>query len=570
MVNRYLWDKKLDPERDQRHWYSSKALTYFTKEIDNLLQHISQYKETLQEDVQRKQQPTKEGQQLEIALQIEALEQQVWVLREQQLFHALEINVDGGITLFQRLFDEATKTARFEERRKLFALVIQKAKRLSPDQQYILDIRRVKTFLTEGQRDYWDDANALCERMLQKQEVKKSLDRLIETHIALGNAKIKLGNVNAGLVDFQEAVKKSETSPDLMHWRIKSLNELGWAYRQEGNFEEAANHYDLARELCLQKGGSENEELQYDYGMILNNLAFVLSYNSKTRDDAMSYAHEAIELWERIGNKIGLGAGYHVLGVTLYRANRFELALEAFNKAEAIFGPLKHEEWLARVYSWRGAIFRTQKKYDDAQKELDDALSKGSDNDKAMTLARLGRLYRSKMELDRAKKYFEESIDHAKEIPDYDSWLVSLSKLIQIEADQGHYTEFDQLYERFEKETKNIPYHTDNYGLACLALAQLLFGQNNAEKVAQIISLLKKGIPKIMEFGTYAKRDGVSRVKELEKEFASITPEIIREVGKELKQFVIEEAQKNPAYKTITGMIFRWANWKAGKGGEVK
>ncbi len=116
LVQQYLWPE-VDPESGRRRWYSELTLKYLTSETKNLAKDIKERKRKLK-TVEKEENYTMEN--FEISLQIQELEQRLWELREQQLYHVLFTNLDEGVNIFVELFDKATKNSRFAFRQKLF------------------------------------------------------------------------------------------------------------------------------------------------------------------------------------------------------------------------------------------------------------------------------------------------------------------------------------------------------------------------------------------------------------------------------------------------------------------
>ena len=88
---------------------------------------------------------------------------------------------------------------------------------------------------------------------------------------------------------------------------------------------------------------------------------------------------------------------------------------------------------------------------------------------------------------------------------------------------------------------------------------------NKKSKIPKAVDLLKEGIRLVTEFGSYANRDGLSRLAIVERDFTDVNAEIIRRVGKQLLEVVIEKEDTIDAYKPVTQMMYNWACWKRGK-----
>lgn len=627
LVDKYVWPE-IDPEYARRHWYSEVTVTYLSNEITCLTENIEKFEKEL---VEFEKEDKYSENILKVSLQLENLEQQLWQFKEQQLVHALFANLDKGIQLFVKFFDEATKTSRFTFRQNLFEKLQLHAEKFSPEQLYIRDIHKVKLCSDRGE---YEEAKELSEAILKRKDI--SLEHQIETLILLGNVKIRLGLVEESIANFKKAVEISKAnefvykllkrwrrfwssenhireivtalkkainirkpkeffyrffSQILYHpretldllttiktevftgghdslavWRVKANNALGYAYRQIGALDHAEKYYREARRKCLLEGGPDRKELQDDYGWISNNLAFVLSDSNKTRRTAIDIATSTLEHWQSIGNHIGLGAGYLVLGIAYYRSNIYEPALDAFQHALDIFTPLKHKDWLGQIYSWRGALYQDLGRLDDARRDLEESLEIGAKNIEAMTLNRLGRVYMSRENWDLAEEKMKESLKRAQQIPDYVYWLGSIARLAFIATEKSEYHRLHEFNQMLQDFLNNVEYPERNsLGMAYIGLGKLAFGQNDPHKVETIVDFFKKGITLVTEFGSYSRTDVLSRLELVEKDFHKINPQIIRSVGDTLREYVSEKEKENIAFSTVTPKMYNWANWKEEK-----
>ena len=563
MVKRYV-QPELDADYARFKMYTEQACAYLTDKIKALeieLLKKRSAKKFEQGDAQGEDRLQAE---LDIQFNIQILDDTVWVMKEQQLYYALLTHLDKGVELFVKLFAEADT---IQLRRKFFKQ-LNAQEDLKPQYQLVKAIHQIKLWGYEKER--YQDALKCCTTLFH--EAKLSEEQIVDLLILEGNLKIRLGDAEGGIQDFEQAVQKSEvgfkqkTLPVL--WLIKSEKELGWANRLVGYLKTAEQHYKKAKRLCLQNRAPDDKILQYDYGMILNNLAFVLSNSRRTREAAENTANTAVEHWQKIGHELGLGGGYLARGIVFYRKGELEKGFEEFQKAVDMFTSIKQEDWLAQAYAWRGATYRLLKDYSKAEDDLKEALKIGPENLKAMIFARLGRLYNniSREDKQNAKKFFYKSYRRAKKIPDHIYGLLSLSRLIMIAAEQKEYSRLDKFDKRLKQYLKKIKEpDKNNTGIAYIALARLAFGQNNEKNVDRIIDYLKKGISLVIEYGSYADRDALSRLEVIKREFESIKPVIIRNVGKALLEHVTEKEMEEDIYNSVSPMMYSWAHWKEGE-----
>ncbi len=625
MVNVHVWPE-VDQEKDRRRWYSEIAATCFTNEINVLTENLNTQQEQLKEIEKKGKQP---GKALKVSLKIQDLEQDLWSLKEQLLHHTLVANLDQGVKLFEELFEQAAKSSsRFSSRQQFFDELQKYVKKLSPEQTYIHNICQAELYFDSAEYQRTKD---LCEEILHRPDITTA--QRAETLIWLGNTRIRLGKVRESINDFEKAVKltranefigkignrwkqisrgklkeafkipkevrdrifseifrhplevlsllasvktKTQHKDDskLGIWRVKALNGLGWAYRLFGDLKRAEKYYREARRKCILEGGLAEEELKAVYGWISNNLSFVLSEHKESRETAIDIAQEALNHWKAIGDEIGLGAAYLVLGNAYYRDGRLRSAAAAYQEALKIFEPLNHQDWLGRIYSWQGVLNlamhhpkdpSTHNLLNDAENGLKKSQAIGTSYIQAMTLNRLGRVYMRRIKWEQAQECMQKSFELAQKIPDYRYWLLSLARLPSIAAELEQYdrlAEYHQLLEKAPELTKKS--YKYDLGVGYIGLAKLALKQNNPDNVQIIIKFLKQGISLMAESASYAHGNVIGRLGLEENDFDRIQPEIIRAVGQSLQAYIIKKENKNTDYTVVTPIMFKWANWKKG------
>ncbi|MBN2396456.1 MAG: tetratricopeptide repeat protein [Candidatus Atribacteria bacterium] len=551
MINTYVWP---EVHSDRRSWYSQKAIEIYEKNINRLSLELESQAQNLKSSEKEKS--------FECALKHAELEQNLWVLKEELLRHSLEIDIDKGIETFIAIFDEASKQAKLFRRNRFIDLLEKQSERLTKNQHCILDYYRARQSFDEGN---FKETQEKCTGLLGYADLSPTVK--VDALILKGNAEIRLGHVKESIQEFSEALRYANTN-ELKEKEILANTALGWAYRTMGDYNKAKHYYHQAKSLCMKQGGPENSSIYEIYGFILNNYAFVLSNDNKSRKAAIDMANTAIEHWKKIENSIGLGAGYLVRGIAYYRSDLSELAMDSFQKSLTIFEPLGINDWIGQIYSWRGAQYHDIQKFDLAKQDLEESLRIGAKNIEAMTLNRLARIYMNKQNWIEAERLLKSSLDRAKELPDYIYWIGSLARLINVSVKQ-HINDRKKIAEEYKKFTsgieefqKNLEYPDENsMGIAYLGLAKLLFLLNDYNKLSEIIKYLKLGIPLVVEHGSFARTDILTRLAIIEDDFDKVDSEIIKKVGSEMIKFISDKESENLNYSTAVDIIFRWANW---------
>ena len=554
MVQDYVWPD-FDPEGERRRWYSEQSLPYFQAEIDDLQREIDKYRQNLS-GISNSSEASKKR--MALALTIEELEQHMWQLKEQYLCHTLVTDAAKGLGLFVFFFDEATKTSRFLLRRRFFKEAQEYAKQLKAAEQGILEFHKARLLFDEG--DY-QQARELSDKLLMSKIL--SPEDSLESLWLLANSKVRLGEVDESIHDFIQArqlCQRKRLEP-ILH--VRALNALGWVYRLIGDIDKARTYYIEARGLCLQEGGLSDKELSQQFGWISNNLSFALSYNMNTRQTAINIALENLEHWRAVDNDLGLGACYLVLGVAYYRSGHTGLSLKAFQHALEIFEPLKLQDWLGQIHSWRGALYLEMPNIEFARRDLAHALKIGASNIKAMTLYRFGRLHIQQGDLRSAERCMTKSLEYAKETPDYIYWLASVSRLILIAAESKETHKLKELQQQLDACPRK--YEENNLGLAYIGLARLELNDYKPENRDTIITHLQEGISKVTEFGPYARSNVLSRLNPIEDDFKNVPPDAIRTIGRHLHEEFSRKEKMNIAYSAVTPIVYKWANWPEGE-----
>lgn len=535
IINTYVWDK-VDPYNRQRKRYSKLAVEYFEKRIESFYKEIHN-----NENIEK--------------IKRVAFEMEIWNLKSECLKHSLFINIEYGVKTFVQLFEEATINNQLNFRDTLIIQVQKYIHLLSDTQRYEIDIRRIRNLLYRGDYEY---GKSIAENILKTNSI--SPEKKVEALILYANAERGLGNINSMLSIFIKSVEicKKEGLKILL---VKAMNGLGRAYCMIGDLENARRYYHEALKLCIEEGFHKPELIE-TYNWITTNLAFTLSYYYKTPINAIDMTISTIENWKSINNKIGEGAAYMVLGVAYYRIGITNESLMSFEKALDIFIPLKYNDWIGQVYSWRGALFQSIGNYDQAKEDLEKSLRIGSSNIKPMTLNRLARVYISIGQLEKAEDLLKESLTLSKQLPDYMYWLGAIARLAIIESEKKEYQRF---YE-FEKELYNclteIKYSEKNYlGMVYIALAKLALGRNDIKWTEKIVDLLKRGIPLLTEYNTYASTGIIRILNSIENDFDKINPEIIHYVGMNLQEIITDKEIEDVTYSMVSPIIYKWANW---------
>ncbi len=532
MVLDHIW-KDIDSDGDRKKNTHRQAVNYYGKRITEIEKEIT------------KNSPTSKFGNINDSENGYTLESALWQAKLQKLHHLfLAANIDG-VSAFKVDFDTA-----MNEHQYLFAgeLVMEAEKyiaRLLPNDTIDINIRKAKQLTVLGKTER-QTAKSLLDAIIQEQNL--STERQVQILLQMGNIEVRLGDVRTSLIKFEEIIRLGEKHHNLM-WIIHGKNALGWAYRIMGDRDTAIRLYREARKLC-----DDNEIGGETYGWILNNLAFVLAY--RDRKSAIGLGELAVEHWSTLNNRLGLAAAKSSWGGIYYQERYYDRATELLNQALETFTQLKNAEWMGRAYSGLGAILQDMNKYEQAKNNLEKSLELGSEQDKAMTLNRLGRVFMSLKKWDIAEEYLLQSVETAQEIPDYVYWLGSLARLITIAAEKKEYNRLFEFQIKLDEFNKicNFP-DSNSMGISEFGMARLALGQQELDSV---VNYLEKGIRNVVTYGSYAHTDVRKRLNYIENDFHVLDPNTIRTIGKKMRDIFRQDEIINDV---VDIRLRKWATW---------
>lgn len=563
IVSNYIFDK-IDDKLRRRQYYSQKI-------IDHLQAKYTILEKKYNQDAKKNIDSYNARDRLNSKIELEAEKIDLNELTNQLIIHSFYANVEAGKQKLHELGEEliSGRLAKHEVNSLLESLdMVSKAINFEQDIDFLLGQAKLQFYAGKNEE-------------LGKLKNEATEEQLIEINLLQSNYLVRKGDITRSMLLLKEAEQISDKIGSI-YQKIKLEIDLGWNYRLIGNLKNAKEKYEYALQMILKKVGDDpwekHEDLAVRYGWTQNNLAFVLSDTNNTRREAVSYAESAIDHWKTINHRMGLGAGHSVLGITFYRIDKFEDALEQFEKAQEIFEELGLEGWICQIHSWRGALYQDRNQRGDqerAREELTKALTIAKNVNKTiipMTLNRLGRVYMTRKEWALALQIMQDSLQQAKELPDYVYWLGTIGRMGYILAEfpeSGLGVEYlRKEFEEFNSEVKKkgILHESNSLGITNLALARLellaLREKTDKNKIDEIINLLKESIPLITVYGSYARTDIRSRLVHFEQDFQKIDPDILHTIGNELYDFVKLKTSENSSYYIVMGIMNKWKNWQ--------
>lgn len=263
---------------------------------------------------------------------------ETWVLEAERLYYMLDVDLRRGYQDFIKGFDRASNQGQLIVREMILSEMEGFAGRFSDDseERYQIGVRQIDAAIDDNLLTKASETVALLQRN------ERSDRQRYELLNWLGNIYIRMpGEANAGLSYFEQAATLAEQSESLKNRIGEALRELGWAYRQLGRWQEAAEKYREA--LVSTKLADRGIRAQ-----ILRNLAYVETLIGNY-DEAAYFIHSSLDFRRDQHDILNLGKDLSVLGEISRYQRQFEKAHEAYDEAIGLFNE-------AGALGWQGLV----------------------------------------------------------------------------------------------------------------------------------------------------------------------------------------------------------------------
>ncbi|MCP4107085.1 MAG: ATP-binding protein [Desulfobacteraceae bacterium] len=521
MVNKYIWPE-VDPAYVRRRWYSERILKYISGEIKTHTNNIQNYKEELKQIEKKYPEKT-----LELSLKIQEAEQHLLELRQQQVTHTLLTDIDEGIKIFAKAFDDAKTHYPFREI--LLNQIEQYIDRLSTEQQYELNTRKVKYLLYKG--EYLQGKEIVEDILKWNISPELRVDMLTQ----IGNIEMRIGNYKSGIFHFKEAVQisednKFEESDESKPYLMRARHALGWGYRMIGNYDKAIEEYQAAHELSIILYDKTEE------AWILNDLAVAYSHDGKITT-ALNYAIQARELWQELDEKEGLGAFYHVYSEINTKLHKWNDVISFSEKALDIFKASGNFDWLYRIYILLGNCYLRRSDInviegdistvDQDLKRAETYILKAIDSKgmhKMEAQHYIGHIYLTKDRIqpgkyiDKAQDYYQTAYDNSKDAFLNVIQLNCLGDLAYIALQKKDYNRFEYLMKQYNEYRKiwsdeGIPQHFE--GLLLKYFGDFIL-ETKPSETDKAIDYYLKGLPLLVSRDYFPPYNMIHQLKDIE------------------------------------------------------
>jgi tetratricopeptide (TPR) repeat protein len=449
MINEYVW-VEVDPDGDRQRRDSELITKYLENKIQIMTSQLSQ----LEKEEEIAADKGKAGIELDIFAKREALERETWIVKAEYLKHTLLVNTDKGVNTFANIFDEATKKYQISLRETLLVQMQQHIEKLSDEQLYELNSRRVKYLLDRAE---YLKAKEFATKILENAYI--TTEQRIDTLTRLANCDRALGKLQEAIRHLDQALRICRDTPELKKKSEGSiLNTIGWMHRLMGKWNEAGKYYRQSIELIKETGDEAKLAAAY------NNLGYIIGLQSNY-DSALIYSHNALSMQESLGLEHDSGRTHNTLGIIYRGKENYSLSLKHTNQAISIFEKFENKEWLAIVYCERGTtkwhIGEPQEAEPDLEKSYQIYKETDSRFELSTILHRRGHIAWDLGNLQQAEQYFQESAKIGREVSDFQQTVNSLEGLVELyyfigerSYEKGHIREREEWYAKAEKVAK--------------------------------------------------------------------------------------------------------------------
>ncbi|MCV6637080.1 tetratricopeptide repeat protein [Candidatus Albibeggiatoa sp. nov. NOAA] len=283
----------------------------------------------------------------------------------EQLFYQLDANIQKGIEQWRKLIYMAQS---WEHKESLHAEIDYYRKILDANTQAELD-SHIAYALYE-QNKYLKAIN-LLKHTLESGNCTTEIEAKIHSDIILFYS---FTDANQALVKggehrqwFQGKIKSFSKSKNfsLIRRYGNLLNNIGYAYRKEGNIEKAIEYYKLALKQFSYATNDFAKDIDDFYirrakhseAATKNNLGYLLHLQGRDKE-ASPYCKTALRIRKRLGDYSEIGLSYNVLGIIESDKMHREPAIKYFEQALGMFEKAKDLRGRGLVYLAYGRMLR--------------------------------------------------------------------------------------------------------------------------------------------------------------------------------------------------------------------
>jgi tetratricopeptide (TPR) repeat protein len=284
-----------------------------------------------------------------------------------------------------------------------------------------------------------------------------------------------LGTAYRNIGEYQEAINCYEQALDIVRENNNKggestwLGSLGIAYSDIGQVEKAIEYYEKALAIATEIGDRRNE------GAVLGNLGLAYRYLGKF-EKSLKYYEKVLLIAREIGNRQVEGVGLGGLGNAYINLGQVEKSIEYYEKAlviaREIGNRINEGYWLGNLGNAYRDLGQVEKAIEYYEKALAIAKEIGDRHSEGNHTGNLGITYKNLGQVEKAIEYHEKALAISKEIGDKRGEGNHLGNLGIAYSDLGQVEKAIEYYEQALAIAKEIGdrrgegNHTGNLGLA--------------------------------------------------------------------------------------------------------
>ncbi len=546
MVKEYLWDM-VDPEQDRWLRESRKIAQYFEKKVREI----------------EIQDPNSEE-------KTDELQERRDLLTIQRLIYTSISDLNEGFDLYKEIANKARNAKRYKFIQQLQE-EIGNPRRQTIRQLFITQLTPDKLYefkLLEGR--LWNDVGQveMAVKRFQEllQENESDSERQAEIYNALGVSELQRGQLQNAL-DYQLESWRIINEHGMVEAISPVANQIGYLYRQLGQWEAAIQYYQQALDQATQTNLIAS---------ITNNLGYVLGMNGQY-DEAISYCQEAIEMWKQQNNEFAVAQGEATLGAIYRNKGEYDKAESYLNRAIGHFERIKATEQLMRAYYDLGVLYAIKgtdldnsKSFETALYYLQESFAMATNSymlkEHPRILLELSYVYWRLGQKERAYQLNDEAYKQGKEVDDKHTIISSLVDRAEYDNQTGKYGNVLNYFNTLKGE-----YEDNGYSFPLLSghmrriLADAYFYKGEYDSA---FSYYAKGLTYIAQHGSYGRYSIGQALESLNQKLATQSAEMAREWSTQFKEKWVQLIPKEK-YTILLSWCdkqFRQANLRMPKG----
>jgi eukaryotic-like serine/threonine-protein kinase len=314
---------------------------------------------------------------------------------------------------------------------------------------------------------YYQDALTTRTKVGQKGAIASTINQIAQVENRMGKADSALSHYNDALKLFREVGDKSDTAAVLLNLgsfhmeRAKyddalkflkeslpiqqelgnaknealCLNNIGGAYLAKGQFQDALTYFQQS--LTIREKLKSPTDIAQSYHNLAETTAKIGQY-----DQALGHYLRAIELKRNAGDKRGAALESYGMATIFDDQGRYGAALKSKEDALKTFRELDdRSRWMAEILSGYGVSLGEVGRWEDARKNLDEALKLAQDTKSDAVIVRTlnfqGDTLFYRGDLKGARSRYEEALPIASKINDQSQILLTKANLAKLDVKEG-------------------------------------------------------------------------------------------------------------------------------------